>query len=264
MIAVVDYGRGNLGSVEKAFGRVGMPAVITQDPREPSTRPTRWCCPATARSTTRWRTSIASASCPRCVGRSTAAGRFSASASAISCCSRERGVRRGTGLDVMPGAVRRFPPDQDPAHGLESRGACGRAAALRRHPGARTSISSTRISRVARTRRALTLRRRLVRVRREVCRCDRGGADPCDAVPSREEPAVGAPHARELRRHREGAAGDRHPGDRPARRPLRTPASGPQRSRNRVLGRSGRGGLQLVGARRRAAARRGPRRRVRR
>jgi imidazole glycerol-phosphate synthase subunit HisH len=33
MIAVVDYGRGSLGSVEKAFGRVGMAAVVTQDPR---------------------------------------------------------------------------------------------------------------------------------------------------------------------------------------------------------------------------------------
>ena len=32
MIAIVDYGRGNLGSVEKAFARVGMPAVVTQDP----------------------------------------------------------------------------------------------------------------------------------------------------------------------------------------------------------------------------------------
>ncbi|MGH7353132.1 MAG: imidazole glycerol phosphate synthase subunit HisH [Candidatus Rokuibacteriota bacterium] len=33
MIAVIDYGRGNLGSVEKAFVRVGIPAVVTQDPR---------------------------------------------------------------------------------------------------------------------------------------------------------------------------------------------------------------------------------------
>ena len=33
MIAIVDYGRGNLGSVEKAFRRVGIPASITQDPR---------------------------------------------------------------------------------------------------------------------------------------------------------------------------------------------------------------------------------------
>jgi glutamine amidotransferase len=33
MIAVVDYGRGNLGSVEKALGGLGMRAVITQDPR---------------------------------------------------------------------------------------------------------------------------------------------------------------------------------------------------------------------------------------
>lgn len=33
MIAIIDYGRGNLGSVEKAFLRVGVPATITQDPR---------------------------------------------------------------------------------------------------------------------------------------------------------------------------------------------------------------------------------------
>jgi glutamine amidotransferase len=33
MIAVVDYGRGNLGSVEKLFRGVGVPAVVTQDPR---------------------------------------------------------------------------------------------------------------------------------------------------------------------------------------------------------------------------------------
>jgi len=33
MIAIIDYGRGNLGSVEKAFVRVGMPAVVTEDPR---------------------------------------------------------------------------------------------------------------------------------------------------------------------------------------------------------------------------------------
>jgi imidazole glycerol-phosphate synthase subunit HisH len=33
LIAVVDYGRGNLGSVGQAFGRLGMTASITQDPR---------------------------------------------------------------------------------------------------------------------------------------------------------------------------------------------------------------------------------------
>ena len=33
MIAVVDYGRGNLGSVEKALSGLGMRAVVTQDPR---------------------------------------------------------------------------------------------------------------------------------------------------------------------------------------------------------------------------------------
>jgi len=33
VIAIVDYGRANLGSVEKSFRRVGVPAVVTQDPR---------------------------------------------------------------------------------------------------------------------------------------------------------------------------------------------------------------------------------------
>jgi glutamine amidotransferase len=33
MIAIIDYGRGNLGSVEKAFERVGIPAVVSEDPR---------------------------------------------------------------------------------------------------------------------------------------------------------------------------------------------------------------------------------------
>jgi glutamine amidotransferase len=33
MIAVVDYGRGNLGSVEKALGGLGMRALVTEDPR---------------------------------------------------------------------------------------------------------------------------------------------------------------------------------------------------------------------------------------
>jgi imidazole glycerol-phosphate synthase subunit HisH len=33
MIAVIDYGRGNLGSVERLLRGVGMPAVVTQDPR---------------------------------------------------------------------------------------------------------------------------------------------------------------------------------------------------------------------------------------
>jgi imidazole glycerol-phosphate synthase subunit HisH len=33
VIAIVDYGRGNLGSVEKAFTRIGMPATVTQDPK---------------------------------------------------------------------------------------------------------------------------------------------------------------------------------------------------------------------------------------
>lgn len=33
MIAIVDYGRGNLASVQRAFARVDVPAVVTQEPR---------------------------------------------------------------------------------------------------------------------------------------------------------------------------------------------------------------------------------------
>ena len=33
MLAVVDYGRGNLGSVEKAFVRLGLETVVTQNPQ---------------------------------------------------------------------------------------------------------------------------------------------------------------------------------------------------------------------------------------
>jgi glutamine amidotransferase len=33
VIAIVDYGRGNLGSVEKAFVRVGAPAMVTSEAR---------------------------------------------------------------------------------------------------------------------------------------------------------------------------------------------------------------------------------------
>jgi glutamine amidotransferase len=33
VIAIVDYGRGNLGSVEQAFRRLGVPAVVTDDAR---------------------------------------------------------------------------------------------------------------------------------------------------------------------------------------------------------------------------------------
>ncbi len=33
MLAIIDYGRGNLGSVEKAFLRLGLETVVTQDPQ---------------------------------------------------------------------------------------------------------------------------------------------------------------------------------------------------------------------------------------
>ena len=34
MIAIIDYGMGNLRSVQKAFEKVGFPAVVTDDPAQ--------------------------------------------------------------------------------------------------------------------------------------------------------------------------------------------------------------------------------------
>ena len=33
MIAIIDYGMGNLRSVQKGFEKVGLPALVTADPR---------------------------------------------------------------------------------------------------------------------------------------------------------------------------------------------------------------------------------------
>jgi glutamine amidotransferase len=116
MIAVVDYGRGNLGSVEKALTGLGMRAVITQY--------------------------------PRVVGEADAVvlpgdGAFHDAMSSlqglgllepIRACLDERrpflGIclgyqllfteseefGHGKGLDVIPGAVRRFPPELKVPH----------------------------------------------------------------------------------------------------------------------------------------------------
>jgi len=75
VIAIIDYGRGNLGSVEKAFARVGVPAAVTQDPRVVDD----------ARAVVL----PGDGAFPDAMANlKTLGGRFWASASATSCCSR--------------------------------------------------------------------------------------------------------------------------------------------------------------------------------
>jgi imidazole glycerol-phosphate synthase subunit HisH len=116
VIAVVDYGRGNLGSVERLFRRVGVPAVVTQEPR-----------------------AIDEADAVVFPGD----GAFHDSMASLAALGLMEPVRRaldgrrpflgicigyqllfstseefgeGRGLDVVPGVVRRFPPGLDVPH----------------------------------------------------------------------------------------------------------------------------------------------------
>ena len=116
MIAVVDYGRGNLGSVEKAFARVGIPAVVTQDPRAVDEADAvvlpgdgafhdamanlerLGLLPALRRALDGSRPFLGI-----CLGYQLL---FSTSAE----------FGEGRGLDVIPGAVRRFPPGRKVPH----------------------------------------------------------------------------------------------------------------------------------------------------
>src|SRR5437016_6693178 len=116
MIAVIDYGRGNLGSVEKAFGRVGIPAVVTQDP-----------------GTVDGADAVvlpgdgafhdAMANLER-LGLLPALGRaLDGSRPFLGIClgyqllfSTSEEFGEGRGLDVIPGAVRRFPPGEKVPH----------------------------------------------------------------------------------------------------------------------------------------------------
>ena len=116
MIAVIDYGRGNLGSVEKAFGRAGIPAVVTQDP-----------------GTVDGADAVvlpgdgafhdAMANLER-LGLLPALGRaLDGSRPFLGIClgyqllfSTSEEFGEGRGLDVIPGTVRRFPPGRKVPH----------------------------------------------------------------------------------------------------------------------------------------------------
>ncbi len=116
MIAIIDSGRGNLGSVEKAFARVGMPAVVTDDARtvddaEAVVLPGDGAfhdamanlerlglLPAVRRAIDGTRPFLGI-----CLGYQL-------------LFSRSEEFGEGRGLDVIPGAVRRFPPGRKVPH----------------------------------------------------------------------------------------------------------------------------------------------------
>jgi glutamine amidotransferase len=116
VIAIVDYGRGNLGSVEKAFVRVGMPAIVTQDPQvvddadavvlpgdgafhdAMANLKTLGLLPPLRRALDGARPFLGI-----CLGYQL-------------LFSRSEEFGEGEGLDVIPGVVRRFPPGRKVPH----------------------------------------------------------------------------------------------------------------------------------------------------
>ena len=87
LVAVVDYGAGNLVSIEQALVAVGARVVLASE-TPPWPVPTPSSCPASERRLRRWSGSSASGSSSRSAAGSPTTGRFSGSASGSSCCSR--------------------------------------------------------------------------------------------------------------------------------------------------------------------------------
>ena len=116
MIAVVDYGRGNLGSVERVFARVGVPAVVTQDPRVVD-EADAVVFPGDGA----FHDSMANLSALGLLEpvRRALDGRRPFLGICIGyqlLFSRSEEFGDGDGLDVIPGVVRRFPPGLDVPH----------------------------------------------------------------------------------------------------------------------------------------------------
>jgi glutamine amidotransferase len=127
VIAIIDYGRGNLGSVEKAFERVGIPALVTQDARavddaEAVVLPGDGAF------------HDAMANLDRLGLMAAVRGALDGRRPFLGIClgyqllfSSSEEFGEGRGLDVIPGVVRRFPPGRKVPHmgwnGVEHGGA---------------------------------------------------------------------------------------------------------------------------------------------
>ena len=123
MIAIIDYGMGNLRSVQKAFEKVGHEALVTCDPAEVRGR-RRWCCRAWGRSKTPSPNCDAAVWSARCSRQSTRGKPFLGICLGLQLLF-DVGYENGRheGLGVIPGEVVRFRrarPSNRPPHGVES------------------------------------------------------------------------------------------------------------------------------------------------
>ena len=128
MIAVVDYGRGNLGSVQQAFARLGLEAMVTEDPRVVD-RAEAVVLPGDGAfhdaMDTLGRLGLLDSLREAVTGTRPFLG-ICLGYQLLFTESEEFG--HGKGLDVIPGAVRRFPPGLKVPHmgwnQVEHRGDC--------------------------------------------------------------------------------------------------------------------------------------------
>lgn len=116
MIAIVDYGRGNLGSVEQALARLGVPATVTQDPRAVD-EADAVVLPGDGA----FHDAMANLETLGLLGPIRRA--VDGSRPFLGIClgyqllfSTSEEFGDGRGLDVIPGAVRRFPPGRKVPH----------------------------------------------------------------------------------------------------------------------------------------------------
>lgn len=116
MIAIVDYGRGNLGSVEKAFARLGTPAVVTQEARvvEEASAVVLPGDGAFHDAMANLRRLGLLAAVRRALDGSRPFLGICLGYQLLYTSSEEFG--EGGGLDVIPGVVRRFPPGRKIPH----------------------------------------------------------------------------------------------------------------------------------------------------
>ena len=274
MIAVIDYGAGNLRSIRRALEAAGADVVVTSDPdgraRRRRGRPAR-----RRRRRSRDGPPRPSSGCADAIerGRRPPASRSSASASACSSSSTTRKKATPRGLGLLPGRVRS-------PHGPTSR--CRRSAGTGR--GSSRDRTARRagdedyyyfvhsyvvepddpadVAAVSALWRGLPQRRRP--------RQRLGNAIPPGEERRRRSALDPARWSLQLDRDGRratpgrGRRRDRLPGHRHPRRSLRPPGRGRLRARNRLRRRSGRRRAALGRRRRRVAPRRRPRRRRRR